>query len=149
AITFLEAPILGVIIALLLKYIPGEEYSLYDNKYLITFIFLSVIVSIFFALSNSVDEIIRDATILLREKMLNINSLEYYVSKFLTLMVFSIVQNFLFLLVGFWILELKELFLDYLLILTLVSIASTSMGLFISSLPKLTTKAAQNIIPLI
>ncbi|MBN2790265.1 MAG: ATP-binding cassette domain-containing protein [Candidatus Delongbacteria bacterium] len=149
AITFLEAPVLGAIIALLLKYIPGEEYSLYDNKYLMTFIFLSVIVSIFFALSNSVDEIIKDATILLREKMLNINSFEYYVSKFLTLMVFSIVQNLLFLIVGFWILELKELFVNYLLILTLVSIAGTSMGLFISSFPKLTSKAAQNIIPLI
>ena len=149
AITFLEAPVLGIIIALLFKYIPSEEYSQYDNKYLVTFIFFSVVVSLFFALSNSVDEIIRDAAILLREKMLNINSLEYYISKSLTLMVFSIVQNLLFLLVAFWILDLKELFFSYLLILTLVSIAGTSMGLFISSFPKLTSKAAQNIIPLI
>ena len=149
AITFLEAPVLGVIIALLFKYIPSGEYSQYDNKYLVTFIFFSVVVSLFFALSNSVDEIIRDAAILLREKMLNINSLEYYISKSLTLMVFSIVQNLLFLLVAFWILDLKELFFNYLLILTLVSIAGTSIGLFISSLPKLTSKAAQNIIPLI
>jgi len=149
AITFLEAPILAVIIGLLLKYVPSEKYSLYDNKYLITFIFLSTIVTLFFALTNSIDEIIRDASILLREKMLDINSFEYYVSKFITLISFSVVQNVLFLSLSFLILGLKELFLEYLLIMTIVSISGISIGLLISSIPKLTSKAAQNIIPLI
>jgi len=149
AITFLEAPILAVIIGLLLKYVASEEYSLYDNKYLITFIFLSTIVTLFFALTNSIDEIIRDASILLREKMLDINSFEYYVSKFITLIVFSVVQNVLFLSISFYILELKELFFDYLLVMTIISVSGISIGLLISSVPKLTSKAAQNIIPLI
>ncbi|MBN2858059.1 MAG: ATP-binding cassette domain-containing protein, partial [Candidatus Delongbacteria bacterium] len=149
AITFLEAPILGIIIGLLLKFAPSGNYSLYDNKYLITFIFLTTIVTIFFALTNSIDEIIRDASILLREKMLDINSFEYYVSKFITLLVFSVVQNALFLGFGFWILEMKELFLNYLLITTAVSVTGISIGLLISSIPRLTSKAAQNIIPLI
>jgi ABC-type multidrug transport system ATPase subunit/ABC-type multidrug transport system permease subunit/putative methionine-R-sulfoxide reductase with GAF domain/predicted nuclease of predicted toxin-antitoxin system len=149
AITFLEAPILGIIIGLLLKYAPSGNYSLYDNKYLITFIFLTTIVTIFFALTNSIDEIIRDASILLREKMLDINSFEYYVSKFITLLVFSVVQNALFLGFGFWILGIKELFLNYLLITTAVSVTGICIGLLISSIPGLTSKAAQNIIPLI
>ena len=149
AITFLEAPVLALIIGLLLRYDPTGNYSLYDNKYLITFIFLAVIVSIFFALTNSIDEIIRDASILLREKMLDINSFEYYVSKFITLSVFSIVQNALFLGIGFMILELKELFLPYMLIITAVSVSGICIGLLISSIPGLTSKAAQNIIPLI
>jgi ABC-type multidrug transport system ATPase subunit/ABC-type multidrug transport system permease subunit/putative methionine-R-sulfoxide reductase with GAF domain len=149
AITFLEAPILAVIIGLLLKYVPSQNYSLYDNKYLITFIFLSTIVTLFFALTNSIDEIIRDASILLREKMLDINSFEYYVSKFITLIVFSIVQNILFLSLSFMILGLKELFLEYLIIMTIVSVSGISIGLLISSIPRLTSKAAQNIIPLI
>jgi ABC transport system ATP-binding/permease protein len=149
AITFLEAPVLAVIIGLLLKYAPSGNYSLYDNKYLITFIFLTTIVTIFFALTNSIDEIIRDASILLREKMLDINSFEYYVSKFITLGVFSVVQNALFLGIGFWIMGIKELYLDYLLIMSAVSVSGISLGLFISAFPKLTSKAAQNIIPLI
>ncbi len=149
AITFLEAPLLGVIIGLLLKFAPGQKYSLYDNKYLITFIFLSSIVTIFFALTNSIDEIIRDASILLREKMLDINSLEYFTAKFLTLLVFSLIQNLLFLGIGFWILEIRELFLEYLIITTIVSVSGICMGLAVSSIPKLTSKAAQNIIPLI
>ncbi|MBU4485480.1 MAG: ATP-binding cassette domain-containing protein, partial [Candidatus Delongbacteria bacterium] len=149
AITFLEAPVLGIIIGLLLKYAPSNNYSLYDNKYLMTFIFLTTIVTIFFALTNSIDEIIRDASILLREKMLDINSLEYYVSKFITLIVFSTVQNTLFLSLGFWILGIKELFLNYLLITTVVSVSGITIGLLISSIPRLTSKAAQNIIPLI
>jgi len=149
AITFLEAPLLGVIIGLLLKYSPASDYSLYDNKYLVTFIFLSTIVTIFFALTNSIDEIIRDASILLREKMLDINSLEYYISKFITLVVFSVVQNILFLSLGFWILEIRELFFEYLMITSFVSVSGICMGLAISAIPKLTSKAAQNIIPLI
>ncbi|MDY0017987.1 MAG: ATP-binding cassette domain-containing protein [Candidatus Delongbacteria bacterium] len=149
AITFLEAPLLGIIIGLLLRYSPGEKYSLYDNKYLITFIFLSTIVTIFFALTNSIDEIIRDASILLREKMLDINSLEYYLSKFITLVIFSVVQNILFLSLGFWIMGIKELFFEYLAITTFISVSGICMGMAISSIPKLTSKAAQNIIPLI
>ena len=149
AITFLEAPVLAVIIGLLLRYDPTGNYSLYDNKYLITFVFLAVIVTIFFALTNSIDEIIRDASILLREKMLDINSFEYYVSKFITLALFSVVQNTLFLGIGFMILGLKELFLPYMIIITAVSISGICIGLLISSVPGLTSKAAQNIIPLI
>ncbi|MFO7811156.1 MAG: ATP-binding cassette domain-containing protein [Candidatus Delongbacteria bacterium] len=149
AITFLEAPVLGLIIGLLLKYNPAGNYSLYDNKYLITFIFLSTIVAIFFALTNSIDEIIRDASILLREKMLDINSFEYFISKFISLLVFSAVQNALFLGIGFWILEIKELYLNYLLLTTAVSVSGICLGLLISSIPSLTSKAAQNIIPLI
>lgn len=149
AITFFEAPLLGIIIGLLLRYSPGEKYSLYDNKYLTTFIFIFTIVTIFFALTNSIDEIIRDASILLREKMLDINSLEYYLSKFITLVIFSVVQNILFLSLGFWIMEIKELFFEYLAISIFISVSGICMGMAISSIPKLTSKAAQNIIPLI
>ena len=145
----MEAPLLGIIIGLLLRYSPGEKYSLYDNKYLITFVFLSTIVTIFFALTNSIDEIIRDASILLREKMLDINSLEYYLSKFFTLVIFSVVQNILFLSLGFWIMGIRELFFEYLAITTFISVSGICMGMAISSIPKLTSKAAQNIIPLI
>lgn len=148
-ITFLEAPVLALIVSVLLKFITGDNYTLYNNKYLSTYIFLSVLVSVFLAMTNSVDEVIRDAAILLREKMLNITNFEYYISKYCSLFIFSAFQNFIYLLISFQILEIKELFWSYFAILTVISMAGISVGLFVSSIPNLTSKAAQNIIPML
>ncbi|MFQ5825184.1 MAG: ATP-binding cassette domain-containing protein, partial [bacterium] len=148
-ITFLEAPILGGGVGFILKYSPRDEYTLYDNELYPLFIFLAVIISIFLAMTNSVNEIIKDAAILLREKMLNIKNRSYLAAKFLTLLVFAFIQNAFFLLAGFWALEVKELFPHYLIFLTLVSMSGIAMGLFISSIPNLSSKAALNIVPLI
>jgi len=148
-ITFLEAPLLGGVVGFILKYARSGDYNLYDNDLLRVFIFLCVIVSIFLAMTNSVDEIIKDGAILLREKMLNLKNRGYLASKFLALLAFAFVQNALFLLVGFWILEIKSLYFHYLWFLTLVSMSGLALGLLISSLPKLSEKAALNIVPLI
>lgn len=148
-ITFAQAPLLAAIIAILLKYFASDNYSLYDNRHLITFFFLSVIVSTFFSLTNSADEIIKDAKILLREKSISITTTEYVISKFLTLIIFAATQNLLYLFVGFQILEVKELFWGQFTTLMFVSLAGVGLGLFISSFPRLSEKAAQNLIPLL
>lgn len=149
AITFLEAPLLALVISLLMRYQTENGYSLYNNKYLLTYIFLTVIVTVFMAMTNSIDEIIRDASILLRERMLDIKNLEYYTVKFITLLFFAVIQNLLFLKISFFILEIKELFWYYFLTLSSISMAGIAIGLFISAIPKLTAKAAQNAIPLL
>jgi len=149
AITFLEAPLLALVISLLMRYQTENGYSLYNNKYLLTYIFLTVIVTVFMALTNSIDEIIRDASILLRERMLDIKNLEYYTVKFITLLFFAIIQNLLFLKISFLILDIRELFWQYFVTLTSISMAGIAIGLFISAIPRLTAKAAQNAIPLL
>lgn len=150
-ITFFEAPILALAVSLILRLLPSaaSEYNLYQNDNLRVFIFLATIISMFLAMTNSVDEIIKDAAILLRERMLNIRNTAYYASKFITLFCFCLVQNTLFLAVSFPILGLKELFLPYLGFLTIVSFNGIAIGLFISALPNLSTKAAFNIVPLL
>jgi ABC transport system ATP-binding/permease protein len=148
-ITFLEAPLLAAVVGFILRYIPSTEYTLYNNIHLPIFIFLTVIIGIFLAMSNSSDEIIRDREIIRRDKMLDINYFRYYVSKFSTQMIFASIQNMLFIIVSFAFLEIKELHLYYFLFMTLVSAAGISMGFFISSIPGLTVKAVQNIVPLI
>jgi len=147
-ITFLEAPILGGVIGFILRYAPGEEYSLYNNVHLSSYIFLLVIVSFFLSMNDSADEIIKDAAVLMREKMLNIRNIRYFVSKFLTLMIFTFVQNVLFLLVSFSILEVRELYFHYLLYMTAISFVGISMGLFFSTIPRLSIDAAHSIVPL-
>ena len=150
-ITFLEAPVLALAVSFILRHAAGlgVEYSFFQNDNVLVFIFLSVIISTFLAITNSIDEIIKDAAILLRERMLNIGNVSYYASKFITLVAFSVLQNALFIGFAFPVLQLGELYLPYLLFLTLVSIAGTAIGLLVSALPNLSSKAAFNIVPLI
>ncbi|PID30204.1 MAG: hypothetical protein CR982_01485, partial [Candidatus Cloacimonadota bacterium] len=148
-ITFLIPPLLAIIISYILKYSPSGNYNLYNNLHLPTFIFLSIIVSIFLAMSNSGDEIIKDSEIREREKLLNIGNIPYLFSKFSVLLFFSFIQNILFIGVSFLILEIREMIFLFIGYLTIVSACGISLGLFISSIPGLTSKAAQNIIPMI
>jgi ABC-type multidrug transport system ATPase subunit/pSer/pThr/pTyr-binding forkhead associated (FHA) protein len=148
-ITFLEAPLLAICISLLLKFTPDGSYSLYDNRYLTTFFFLSTIVSLFLALANSIDEVIVDRDVLSRERLLNIRSYSYYTSKFVTLLLFSLVQNFLYLKTSYIILEIKELFFYHFIYLTTLSTTGIGMGLLVSSIPGLKEKTVQNFLPLI
>jgi ABC-type multidrug transport system ATPase subunit/ABC-type multidrug transport system permease subunit len=148
-ITFLEAPFLGAAVGFILRYSPFEDYTLYTNDLLRTFVFVSAIVCIFLSMTNSADEIISDSALFLRERMLNITHRGYLAAKLLVLMLFALIQNALFILAGFAVMEVRELFLPYLAFLGLLSYTAVSGGLFISALPRLSSKAAQNIVPLV
>jgi ABC-type multidrug transport system ATPase subunit/uncharacterized tellurite resistance protein B-like protein len=149
-ISFIEAPLLGFLISLILRYDSKyDHYSLYNNELLTSWMFLTVVVVLFLGMTNSVETIIQDRLILLRERMLNISNLSYYISKLVPLFFFSVVQNFLYLGVSFLILELRELFFEYMIITIVLSVCGISIGLFLSSLPKISSKAAFNIVPII
>lgn len=150
-ITFFEAPVLALAVSFILRHTSVKDvgYTFFQNDNVNIFIFLAVIIATFLAITNSIDEIIKDAAILLRERMLNIRNTSYYASKFITLTVFSLVQNALFLAVAFPVLQLHELFVPYWLFLSIVSINGVALGLLVSSIPNLSAKAAFNIVPLI
>lgn len=148
-ITFLEAPLLAAVVGFILRYIPVSEYTLYNNIHMPIYLFLTVVIGIFLAMSNSSDEIIKDAEIIRREKMLDIEYFRYYVSKFITQMVFASIQNALYIIVSFAFLEIRELHLYYFAFMMMISAAGISMGFFISSIPGLSVKAVQNIVPLV
>ena len=148
-ITFLEAPLLAAVVGFILRYIPSYNYTLYNNIHMPTYLFLTVVIGMFLAMSNSSDEIIRDTEVIRREKMLDIKYLRYYISKFATQMIFASIQNALFIAVSFAFLEIRELHLFYFAFMTMISAAGISMGFFISSIPGLSVKAVQNIVPLV
>jgi ABC transport system ATP-binding/permease protein len=148
-ITFLEAPLLAAVVGFILRYIPSDNYTLYNNIHMPTYLFLTVVIGMFLAMSNSSDEIIRDTEVIRREKMLDIKYLRYYISKFATQMIFASIQNALFIAVSFEFLEIRELHLYYFAFMTMISAAGISMGFFISSIPGLSVKAVQNIVPLV
>lgn len=147
-VTFLIPPTLALLVGLILRYQDDEGYTLFNNLHLVTFLFLAVLIAIFLGVTNSVEEIIRDQRILLRERMLDVSRVSYYFAKVVTLGGFAVVQNLLFLTVGFLTLELKELFWAFFAVLMLTSLSGISLGLFVSSLPGLSAKGAVNLVPI-
>ena len=149
--TCLVAPLLGLVVSTILrnKAVQSEPYTLVNNSSFISFFFLAAVIAIFLALSNSIAEIIKDRPILIRERMLDIPRYSYLFSKYAILCLFGIVQIALFLGVSFIVLEVRELFILHWVYLSLTVMAATAMGLFISSWPSLSEKAASNLLPLV
>lgn len=132
AITLLEAPILAVICGLLTHYAPASGYSVMDNKNMVTYFFMAVIVAIFLGMSGSAEEIIRDRTILKRERFLNLSYTSYMLSKIIYSALVSLLQTALFILVGNLIMGLHGMFLMWWLILFVSSLLSSLIGLLLS-----------------
>lgn len=133
-INFLEAPVLAFILSYFLKYAPeNSEYIFRLNKNLPAFIFMGVIVALFMGLSVSAEEIIRDRKILKREAFLNLSKGSYFLSKIAVQFLISAIQTFTFVLIGNTIFGIKDMFIDYWLILFSVSCFGNLIGLNISS----------------
>ena len=91
---------LALIVALLTRYMDGDEYTLLANKNFVSYIFMSVIVVSFMGLSISAEEIIKDRTILKREHFLRLSRSSYLTSKMVYLLAVSGLQSLLFIGVG-------------------------------------------------
>ncbi len=132
-VTTLEAPILAVICGLLTKYTPDNSlYSVIDNKNIVTYYFMAVIVSIFLGMAGSAEEIIKDRAILKREKFLNLSYKSYISSKVLFMALISLLQTFLFIVIGNAILGIHGMFFMWWLILFISSFLSSLIGLLLS-----------------
>ncbi|HPO64932.1 MAG TPA: ATP-binding cassette domain-containing protein [Bacteroidales bacterium] len=136
-VTFLEAPILAFILAFIIKYFDIDAtnqlgYYLYKNSNLPVYIFMSVIVAIFMGLTTSAEEIIKDRKILKREAFLNLSWTSYLFSKAFTLLIISAIQALTFVWIGNSIIEIKEMYFRYWLVLFSAWFSSNIMGLVIS-----------------
>ena len=117
-INSLEAPLLAIILAFIVKEFPtGEAYSFGKNVNIPAFYFMSVIVALFMGLTVSAEELIKDRKILKREKFLHLSRGSYLFSKITILFGISAVQTFTFALIGCLILEIRGMFLAYWLVL--------------------------------
>lgn len=133
-INALEAPVLAFILAFMTRYqLPNKNYSFYDNKNLVAYVFMSVIVALFLGLTVSAEEIFKDKKIRKREAFLNLSRGAYLLSKIFILFVISALQTLLFVMVGNYIIGFKEMFFEYWLMLFVVSLFANALGLNISS----------------
>ena len=146
--TIVEAPVLATLISTVLLYSESGSYDFASAYHIPTYLFLSLIVAMFLGLTNSADDIIRDRTILQRERNLNVRLPYYIAAKSLTLALFAAVQCAMFTLIGNAVLEIRGMFWIYFAFNFITAFTGISMGLFISSIVA-DGKTAANIVPLI
>ncbi|MBN2275374.1 MAG: ATP-binding cassette domain-containing protein [Bacteroidales bacterium] len=136
-ITFLEAPLLALILSYIIKYYNVSEteantYSFIENSNLPVYLFMSVIIAIFMGLTLSSEEIIKDRKILKREAFLNLSWASYLFSKAAVMFAISAVQALTFVFVGNSIMEIKGMYFQYWVLLFSAWASSNIMGLLIS-----------------
>ena len=131
-ITLLEAPLLALICSFLTRYAPPEGYSVMDNKNLVSYFFMSVIVATFIGMSGSAEEIIKDRALLKRERFLNLSYGSYIWSKIIFLAGVSLLQTLLFILIVNTIMGIHGLTMEWWIILFVTALLSNLTGLILS-----------------
>ena len=131
-ITLLEAPLLAVVCGMLTRFAPPEGYSVMDNKNLVSYFFMSVIVATFIGMSGSAEEIIKDRSLLKREKFLSLSHSSYIWSKIVYMAGVSLLQTLLFITIGNYIMGLQGLFWTWWIVLFVTSLLSNLVGLLLS-----------------
>ncbi|MDW3211054.1 MAG: ATP-binding cassette domain-containing protein [Reichenbachiella sp.] len=135
AINLLEAPLLAVILAFIIRYTPegSNEYIFRENPNIPAFFFMAIIVALFMGLTVSAEEIFKDRKILKRESFLNLSRFSYLVSKMAILFGLSALQTLMFVLIGDFVLGINGMTLSFWLVMFSVSCFANIMGLNISS----------------
>ncbi len=135
-INLLEAPFLALILTYLLRYKPFNEsqYWFKTNTNIPIYLFVIVLVALFFGLTVSAEEIIKDRKLLKRESFLKLSRSGYLISKVLILSLISIIQSLTFLLVGNTILEVEtSMYFSYFMVMFVLCLYANILGLNLSS----------------
>ncbi len=132
-ISLLQAPFLAVVLATVVMFFKGEEYTFRDNPNIPAYIFMSIIVSMFIGLIISAEEIIKDAKIRKRESLLHLSWGSYLFSKVTILFTLSAIQTLSYVLIGNWILDIRGMHVAYWTVLFTTACFSNMLGLNISS----------------
>ena len=148
AATLLISPALALLMSLVLRFTREDHYNFNNAEHIPTYLFLTLVVSLFLGLTNSAEEIIREKNLLIRERHYGFRTSAYIISKYLSLGFFALLQNVIFLLIADPILEIRGMFFQNLFWMFTTSMVGISTGLFVSSVVN-NPKTASNIIPMI
>ena len=146
--TLVEAPMLAFLIGSVLRYSESMHYDFASAFHIPTYLFLSLVVAMFLGLTNSVDDILRDRPVLLRERNLNVRIGYYLLAKAITLGLFAVAQCALFTLIGDWMVSIRGFYWVEFVAMFLTAFSGIALGLLISSLAR-EGKTAVNIIPVV
>ncbi|MEO0416059.1 MAG: ABC transporter permease, partial [Verrucomicrobiota bacterium] len=146
--TLLEAPALGAVIGMVLRYSEEGDYTFQNAFHIPTYFFMALVVALFLGLTNSAEEIIRDRSILNRERHHGLRVTGYILSKYLSLAFFALIQCVIFLLIADSILGIRGMFFQNLLWMFCTALVGIAAGLFVSSVVS-SPKTAVNLVPMI
>ena len=132
AIALLQAPLLALVCGYLTRFAPPEGYSVMNNKNLVSYFFMAVIVATFTGMSGSAEEIFKDRALLKRERFLHLSYGSYIWSKIVFMGILSLVQTLLFILVGNTMMGIQGLFSTWWLILFVTAFLANLTGLLLS-----------------
>ncbi len=135
-LNMLEAPVLAFILSYIIRYIADPNSNLYifrENENIPPYIFMSIVVALFLGLTVSAEEIFRDRNILKREKFLNLSRSSYLLSKVFILLLISAIQTITFVLIGNYILGVRDMNTAYWIVLFSTSVFANMLGLNISA----------------
>lgn len=159
-LSFIIPAALAVFLSGVLRYNEGGgAYTYNDNIHIPKYLFLVSIIFIFLAISNSISEVLKDRLFIYKEKTLGYSAVTYLFGKTITLLIISLYQVFIFMLISFWMLKIPiviihegelffRLFWRFYSISIISSLATISLGLFISSFLR-SEKAAFLAVPLL
>ncbi len=132
-INLIEAPLLALLVGYFTRFSEQGQYIFFENKNLISYLFMAIVVVLFMGMSVSAEEIIKDRKILQRESFLNLSRFSYLSSKIIFLVLLSAFQTLCFVLVGNLVIGIHGMNLPYWLVLFSVAVFSNMVGLNISS----------------
>lgn len=144
----LEGPVLALLIAGTLRAASETSYSYYKALHINEYLFLSLVLAMFFGLTDSACEILRDRPLIKRESNYKLFVPGYLLAKTLVLTGIAATQCALYLLVGNLILEIHDMFWAHLGIMSLTAFVGIAMSLMVSAFVR-SDRTALNIVPLL
>ena len=144
----LEAPLLAALIGTTLRASPDGSYEFHSGLHLPVYIFLTATIGMFLGLTNSATEILRDSSVLRRERNCRSGIFLYVLAKFVALSILAILQCGIYTWIGHSMLEIHGMFLIHWGWMTVTALCGTAMAMVVSALVK-TERAALSSVPLL
>ncbi len=144
----LEGPVLALLIAGTLRASSEPQYTFYKSLHINEYLFLSLVLAMFFGLTDSACEILRDRPLIRRESNYKLFIPGYLLAKVLVLTGIAAVQCALYLLVSNAILGIERMFWQHMGVMVLTAFVGISLSLMVSALVR-SDRTALNVVPLL
>ena len=144
----LEGPVLAALIAGTLRAASDTPYTFYKSLHVTEYLFLSLVLAMFFGLTDSACEILRDRPLLRRESNYKLFTGGYLAAKVLVLTSIAGLQCALYLLVGNAILGIHYMFWEHFSVMLLTAFVGIALSLMVSAFVR-SERTALNIVPLL
>lgn len=144
----MEGPVLALLIAGTLRASSDTPYTFYKSLHISEYLFLSLVLAMFFGLTDAACEILRDRPLLRRESNYKIFTHGYLLAKTLVLTGIAGLQCALYLIVGNAILGIHHMFWPHFGVMLLTAFIGIALSLMVSAFAR-SDRTALNIVPLL